>query len=85
MDQPDDPFTLELQVLAGREAQSGSSALIDRLDGCSERVTASIVIAGREPALQKCSTGMSPLTGSDNFVSILITIGDAAGAPFADW
>jgi hypothetical protein len=41
--------------------------------------TPSMVIAGREPAKQKGSTGMSPRTWSDHEVSILITIGDAAG------
>ena len=41
--------------------------------------TASMVIAGREPAKQKCSTGMSLRTWSDHDVSILITAVDAAG------
>src|SRR5258708_15259234 len=41
--------------------------------------TASTVIAGREPAKQKCSTGMSPRTDSGHDVSILITAVDAAG------
>ena len=41
--------------------------------------TASMVIAGREPAKQKCSTGMSPRTWSDHDVSILITAVDAEG------
>jgi hypothetical protein len=40
---------------------------------------ASMVIAGREPAKQKCSTGMSPRTDFDHDVSILITAVDAAG------
>jgi hypothetical protein len=39
--------------------------------------TASMVMAGREPA--KCSTGMSRRTYSDHEVSILITAVDAAG------
>jgi hypothetical protein len=39
--------------------------------------TASMVMAGREPA--KCSTGMSRRTYSDHDVSILITAVDAAG------
>jgi hypothetical protein len=39
--------------------------------------TASMVMAGREPA--KCSTGMSRRTYSDHDVSILITAMDAAG------
>ena len=34
--------------------------------------TASLVMAGREPV--KCSTGMSPRTGPDHDVSILITV-----------
>jgi hypothetical protein len=41
--------------------------------------TASMVMAGREPAKQKRSTGMSPRTDSDHDVSILITAVDAAG------
>ena len=41
--------------------------------------TTSMVIAGREPAKQKCSTGMSPRTDPDHDVSILITAVDAAG------
>ena len=41
--------------------------------------TASMVMAGREPAKQRCSTGMSPRTWSDHDVSILITAVDAAG------
>jgi hypothetical protein len=40
---------------------------------------ASMVIAGREPAKQKYSTGMSPRTDTDHDVSILITAVDAAG------
>ncbi len=40
---------------------------------------ASMVMAGREPAKQRCSTGMSPRTDSDHDVSILITAIDAAG------
>ena len=39
--------------------------------------TASMVMAGREPA--KCSTGMSRRAYSDHDVSILITAVDAAG------
>jgi hypothetical protein len=39
---------------------------------------ASMVIAGREPAQQKSSTGMSPQT-SDHDVSILITAVEVAG------
>jgi hypothetical protein len=39
----------------------------------------SMVVAGREPAKQNCSTGMSPRTETDHDVSILITIGDVAG------
>jgi hypothetical protein len=41
--------------------------------------TASMVMAGREPAKQKYSTGMSPRIWSDHDVSILITAVDAAG------
>src|SRR5258708_24052641 len=41
--------------------------------------TASTVIAGREPAKQKCSTGMSPPTASGPDVSILITGGESGG------
>ena len=41
--------------------------------------TTSKVIAGREPAKRKCSTGMSMRTWSDHEVSILITAVDAAG------
>ena len=41
--------------------------------------TASMVMAGRGPAKQKCSTGMSPRTCTDHDVSILITAVDAAG------
>ena len=41
--------------------------------------TASMVMAGREPAKQKCGTGMSLRTDSDHDVSILITAVDAAG------
>ena len=41
--------------------------------------TTSKVIAGREPATEKCSTGMLPRTCSDHDVSILITAVDAAG------
>ena len=40
---------------------------------------ASMVVASREPAKRKCSTGMSPRTGSDHDVSILITAAGAAG------
>ena len=36
-------------------------------------------IASREPAKQTCSTLMSPRTGSDHDVSILITAVEAAG------
>src|SRR6266403_4899427 len=38
-----------------------------------------MVMAGREPAKQKCSTGMSPRTCTDHDVSILITAVDGAG------
>ena len=41
--------------------------------------TTSKAIAGREPAKQKCCTGMSLRTWSDHDVSILITAVDAAG------
>ena len=41
--------------------------------------TASMVMAGREPAKQKCSTGMWSRTDPDHDVSILITAVDAAG------
>src|ERR1017187_3324264 len=41
--------------------------------------TASMVMAGREPAKQKWCTEMSPPTGSNHDVSILITAVDAAG------
>ena len=42
-------------------------------------VTASMIIACREPAKQKCSAGMSPRTCTDHDVSILITAVDASG------
>jgi hypothetical protein len=41
--------------------------------------TASMIMAGREPARQKSSTGMSPRTDFDHDVSILITAVGAAG------
>ena len=41
--------------------------------------TASMFIAGRGPAKQKRNTGMSPPTGSNHDVSILITAVDVAG------
>ena len=41
--------------------------------------TTSKVIAGREPAPEKCSTGMLPRTCTDHDVSILITAVDAVG------
>src|SRR5258708_36497945 len=44
-----------------------------------DRATAGTAIAGREPAKQKCSTGMSPRTDSSHDVLILITAVGAAG------
>src|SRR5882757_1564756 len=38
-----------------------------------------MVMADREPAKQKCSTGMSPRPCTDHDVSILITAVDGAG------
>ena len=41
--------------------------------------TTSMVVAGREPAKEQCSTGLLPRTWSDHDVSILIAAVDAAG------
>jgi hypothetical protein len=55
------------------------TAEINRQAVVQGSATASMVMAGREPAKQKCSTGMSPRTCTDHDVSILITAVDGAG------
>jgi hypothetical protein len=64
--------------LADRDSSTGvaQQRLIDEAV-VQGGATASMVMAGREPA--KCSTGMSRRTYSDHDVSILITAVDAAG------
>ena len=64
--------------LADRDSSTGvaQQRLIDEAV-VQGGATASMVMAGREPA--KCSTGMSRRTYSDHDVSILITAMDAAG------
>ena len=46
------------------------------IPGCAR---ASRIIAGQEPSIQKCRTGVSPRIDFDHDVSILITPVDAAG------
>jgi hypothetical protein len=46
------------------------------IPGCAR---ASRIIAGQEPSIQKCRTGVSPRIDFDHDVSILITAVDAAG------
>jgi hypothetical protein len=47
--------------------------------GIQDGVRASLTIAGREPAKQKCSLAIVPRGDLDHDVSILITAVDAAG------
>ena len=46
------------------------------ISGCAR---ASRIIAGQEPSIQTCRTGVSPRIDFDHDVSILITAVDAAG------
>ena len=67
----------------GRPIATGITGVAERrlIDDAAVQVgaRASMVVASREPAKRKCSTGMSPRTGSDHDVSILITAAGAAG------
>jgi hypothetical protein len=47
--------------------------------GIQDGVRASLIIAGREPAKQKCSLAILSRGDLDHDVSILITAVDAAG------
>ena len=63
----------------GRPIVMGRTGGAQRRSNGKTAIQASTVIAGREPTKQKCSLGILPCAELDHDVSILITIGDAAG------
>src|SRR5258705_7254901 len=65
---------------ADRDRQNrGRIAEIERQAGYRERRKAKLVIAGRDPAKQKCNPAIVRRADLDHDVSILITAVDAAG------